>query len=85
MKSSHTVAVESPTKYDGLLSTPRRPLISFDEEEKRVYHNSQPCKVVLRKDKISVGCSDITPEAAKFIYERWFKEFGVQAEREVVI
>lgn len=86
MKSSHTVTVDShSSKYDGLLSTARRPVISFNEADQKVYHNTQPCKVVLRKNKISVGCSDITPEAAKFIYERWLKEFGGEAEREVVL
>lgn len=60
-----------------------RPCISLSCENK-ILHDCKPCRVVLRKHKISVGCSDITPQALKFLLDEYNKSFKPE-EREVVI
>lgn len=41
-----------------------------------ICHNGTPTRVVLTEKTISVGCSDITPEAAQFILDKWKESFG---------
>lgn len=74
-----------------MIDTPRLP--SNIESKQRpkimikngvIYHNDELCLVVLKKDVIKIGCSDITPDAAFLIVERWKKEFTVE-DREVII
>lgn len=50
-----------------------RPLITLDSG--KVKHNGVSCRVVLRKGMISVGCSDVTPEAARFLLDEYEKSF----------
>lgn len=64
-------------------SRPRITLYEF-EGSKNINHNGSSCKVIIRKDLISIGCSDITPEAAKYIWETWQKEFK-DPNREIVL
>jgi hypothetical protein len=52
----------------------RRPLIAMSG--KTVTHNGTQTRVVLRKKKISVGCSDITPEALEYVLNEYKKAFG---------
>lgn len=41
----------------------RRPLIDY--KDGKFTHNGTPVRVVMRAGVISIGCSDITPEALK--------------------
>ena len=43
-----------------------RPLISV--KDGIILHNGEPCRLVYARDKICVGCSDITPEALSFLF-----------------
>lgn len=55
-----------------------RPNISLHHG--KICHDGDPCRVVLKKDKISVGCTDITPEALRWVlsaYEKAFSESPV--------
>jgi hypothetical protein len=52
----------------------QRPLIAMSG--KTVTHNGTQTRVVLRKTKISVGCSDITPEALEYVLAEYKKAFG---------
>lgn len=33
-------------------------------------------KVIIRKERIFVGCHDITPEALKFLADAWEEQYG---------
>lgn len=36
-----------------------------------VMHNQFPAVIVFHKDRVSVGCTDITPEALEYIHEEY--------------
>lgn len=57
------------------MTTNSRPTITLGVLNK-VKHNGNPCRVILKKNMISIGCSDITPEAAEFIFQKWKDNFG---------
>ena len=48
-----------------------------------IVHNGMPCRIVMKRSLISVGCTDITPEAAKRILDEYNKRFG--QENEIVV
>lgn len=50
-----------------------RPFVSIKDGV--VDMDGKPARVVLRRDRIFVGCHDITPEAVEFILKQWKKEF----------
>ena len=54
--------------------TTKRPEITF--QDGKVCRNGTPTRVVLAPDNITVGCTDITPEAAKYILKQWTIRFG---------
>lgn len=51
-----------------------RPVISLGKDGK-IKHNDGPCGVILRSKLISVGCSDITPEALKYLMDKYNEHF----------
>ena len=59
-----------------------RPLISLDMLG-NIVHNGTKCEVVFYQDKMAVGCTDITINAAKQLLEAWEREFGKQPIRVV--
>jgi hypothetical protein len=50
-----------------------RPLITL--RSGMILHNGTHCRVVLRRGCISIGCSDITPEALRFLADEYAKNF----------
>lgn len=52
----------------------KRPMISLIDG--KIKHNGNPTDVILRQDSISIGCTDITPNAAMFIIEKWKSNFS---------
>jgi hypothetical protein len=59
----------------GLKTCETRPLIALNHED-QVTHNGDLCRVVLRRGKISVGCSDITADALRHLLKRYDHHFG---------
>lgn len=55
-----------------------RPLISI--RNGKLHHNETPVRVVLTRDLIRVGCSDVTPQAAKLLIAEWGKNFGEKGD-----
>lgn len=54
----------------------RRPLIDINGLTGiKITHNGSPCRVVLRRTLISVGCADVTPQALEFILQQYHKTF----------
>ncbi len=56
-----------------MITTLNRPLIDFKFGV--ITHDGIPCRVVMTKDKISIGCSDITPEAMRYISTIYGEKF----------
>lgn len=52
----------------------RRPFISMDERG-RVLHNGNVTRVELRKQVVSVGCTDATIETLRFLISEHEKHF----------
>lgn len=52
-----------------------RPKIALNADGK-VTHDGSVCRVVARKNLISVACTDITPEALRKVLADWEKHFG---------
>lgn len=50
-----------------------RPVIAYDGKE--VLHCGMPCRVVMRKGIVSVGCSDVTIEALRYLLSEYDKHF----------
>jgi hypothetical protein len=50
-----------------------RPLIEL--KAGLITHNGKPCKVVLTPSLISVGCSDVSPEALRGLIEHYDRHF----------
>lgn len=50
-----------------------RPLISLSQG--KICHNGKPCKIVMRRGKISIACSDITPEALDWLIDKYLQNF----------
>ena len=50
-----------------------RPLITLSKG--KICHNGKPCKVFMRRGKISVACSDITPEALDWLLDKYLENF----------
>ena len=51
-----------------------RPLVTLKNGV--VMLDGEKARVILKKDKIFVGCHDITPDAARFLVSAWDKQFG---------
>ena len=49
----------------------------------KILHNGVACRVAMSRSKISVGCTDISPEAAEFIMAAYRSRFP--ADDEIVI
>ena len=64
------------TPIEGTATRPKITLVNG-----QIQHNGKPCMVVLGRDWLSIGCSDITPEAAKHVLRAWEERF----ERTVVL
>lgn len=47
----------------------KRPLITLKNGV--IYHDDRPARVVLGRELLSVGCTDISIEAANFLLSRW--------------
>lgn len=58
--------------------------ITTKYSEKFITHNLNKTVVIFTKDLISVGCTDITPEAAKYIWEKYCESFPVKS-KEVIL
>lgn len=79
-------------------ANPYRPLINYDPLlQKFTYsfcyssfgknlqqYGPSDIRIVLRKNRISIGCSDITIEAARKIIAEYEKKFGEQPEEYVL-
>lgn len=52
-----------------------RPKIALNSNNK-VTHDGDVCRVVVRRNLISVACTDITPEAMRKVLADWEKHFG---------
>jgi hypothetical protein len=59
-----------------------RPLIDY--RVGMFTHNTIPCRVVMTREKISVGCSDVTIEAAKELLKLHEEKFAELPERIVI-
>lgn len=59
---------------------PGRPQITraMQEGKPTVLHNGIPTRVVFRANQISIGCTDITPEAARFLLQEYDKHFPAE-------
>lgn len=53
-----------------------RPRITLSED--RILHNGKLTRVVFTKDTISIGCTDISVDAAKFILRKYLECFPDQ-------
>lgn len=54
---------------------PKRPLIHLLFKS-AVRMNNEDIRVVLQRDKISVGCTDVTPEALQYLLDEHKKKFN---------
>lgn len=52
----------------------RRPFLDVNSDHEFT-HNGDKCRVVMRRNKISVGCSDISPKALKELVRLYEKSF----------
>lgn len=52
--------------------------------DKFVTHNGYKTSVILKKDLISIGCTDFTPEVMYYIVEQYEKNFNKE-KKEVVL
>lgn len=73
----------------GLVTTPslaeiNTPPNKITAENCVVKNNGEPIRMVMSRSKIRLGCTEITPNAAKFILSEWEMRFG-KAETEIVI
>ncbi len=55
-----------------------RPSITY--KDGAFLHNGHQCRVVLRPDRISIGCSDVSIEAAKRLLALYESRFGCPDE-----
>lgn len=65
-----------------VLGWPVRPRISFSNG--KFYHDNCHCRVVMRKDIVGVGCTDVTPAALRELVRLYDEHFG-GAPDEVVV
>lgn len=42
----------------------------------KILHDGKEARFVITSNWIMVSCSDITPDALKFIYEQWKNQYG---------
>ena len=54
-------------------SSPSRPKITYENGEFR--HNGVRCRIVFRSNLISIGCTDITPDAVRKLWEEYESRF----------
>lgn len=59
--------------FDSTDARPIRPKITFEAGELK--HNGKTTRFVLRRNLISVGCSDVTPEALGVIWQEYLLRF----------
>lgn len=61
------------------IPTGSRPLITLTDGI--IKHNfNETARVVVRRNLISIGCTDITPEAARHVLAQWDKHYGNKPE-----
>ena len=68
-------------------SSQQRPIISVQNTKASgltVMHNSIPTRVVFTRELISIGCTDITVDAAKYIIDK-YKEAFPELTKEVIL
>ena len=53
----------------------QRPKIALNDDGK-VTHDGTVCRVIMRRNLISVACTDVTPEALKKVLSEWEKHFS---------
>lgn len=63
------------------ITHPRRPLIHMLFYG-CIARNDEDIRVVLQRDKISVGCTDVTPQVLQYLLDEHKKKFN---DREVVL
>lgn len=56
-----------------------RPKIDVNGED-QLTHNGTKCRVVLQRDLIRIGCSDVTPRALRHLLTRYEDHFGHAGE-----
>lgn len=66
-------------------SANKRPIIAILPDNTIEHSIHGKIRIVLSKNKICIGCTDITPEAAKFIVSKWSEKYGNQLPEEVII
>lgn len=52
-----------------------RPLIHMSPEGRTVLHNGEVTRIVMGRKKISIGCTDITPEAMRYLVKQYNARF----------
>lgn len=64
-----------------------RPQITLEEGAHcdEIRHNGSRTSVSFTKDKLSIGCTDISVEAAKWIMERYNEALPKEEKRTVII
>jgi hypothetical protein len=58
------------------LASSYRPKITYEDREFR--HNGIRTRVVLRRNLVSIGCSDVTPEALRQLLKEYERVFGAE-------
>lgn len=53
-----------------------RPLITTKSD--KIFHDGDLCRVVMRREKICVGCTDITPQALEWLLKKYQELFPKQ-------
>lgn len=72
-KVNYAVCEDKPKwDYDGHESVLREGIELIDG---KICHNGNPCTFKFNKDKITIGCHTITPEAMRFILSQWDAKF----------
>ena len=72
---------QTPSNLPGaMIKYSARPAIALDPITQLVTHNGKRCRLVFRADKISVGCTDVTPEALRKILGEYDRLFGCREE-----
>lgn len=53
-----------------------RPMIFLNHDKSFNHSHHGRIPIVLTKDKMCIGCTDITVEAAKLLLQKWNEKFG---------
>lgn len=68
------MSIEHPTREPSVLINMATP--GTREGKLTIQHNGNPCRVVLRPNSITIGCSEITMEAVEHILKKHREIFG---------